>query len=194
MSLQRYGRAAALAIALSLLPLAAVAEGGAAGDSAAIAEPMVLSEQQLTRFFDAADALRALGEEAEGPRYDRTNPQAFAKSMQLSEQAQAILKKNGFADPAAFQRVGFNAAMAYSVLQRGGQAKVDADVANARAAQAKAMAEISKHLSPEQVRAMGAQAEQGMAMVGRMQDVPPQNVELMKQFAPRMQALERQAE
>lgn len=187
-------RASALALALTLLPLAASGQTAAAPPGAAVTAPMVLTTQQLTRFFDAADALRKLGTAADAPRYDQTNPQAFAKGLQLSAQAQEILTTHGFADPAAFQRVGFNAAMAYSVLQRGGQAKVDADLEHARAAQARAMAEIGKHLSPEQVKAMGAQAQQGMAQVATMQRVPPENVELMKAFAPRMQALEGTAE
>jgi hypothetical protein len=185
---------AAFAVSLAVVPAAVRAEQGNAAAAAAAQQaamqPMPLTDAQLQGFFDAVDELKKLGElESVKPGARKGEAQAFAQGLRVSGASQAVLKANGFADVAQFQRVGYNAALAYGVLEQGGKEAVAAKMAKAKAQQAQALDKLRQHMSPEQIQAMAGQMQGAMAMAESIQDVPPQNVELMKKYADRMEAL-----
>jgi hypothetical protein len=157
---------------------------------AAVSQPMILTDAQVKGFLDAMDELRDLGAAARtGPAADPSRPEVFARALQLADASPSVLKKHGFADTAEFQRVAYNAAMAYGALQRGGAAGMRQDLDRARANQARAMERMQQHLTPEQQQAIAARMKAGMASASAMREVPQQNVELMKRYQDRMAAL-----
>ena len=155
----------------------------------AVAQPVTLTEAQVKGFFDAMDALRAMGASKRTTKAELSKPEAFATALQVSGEGKSILVKNGFADVREFQRVGYNVAMAYGVLQRGGVAPTAKKLEKSKAQQAKVMEKLRAHLSPEQLKQLSAQMDGAMKMAETMQDVPPENVELLKQYRARVRAL-----
>lgn len=157
---------------------------GAAGE---YTQPMTLTDAKLGGFFDAMDEFRALGNKTAGG--DPSRPEAFARALGVSNESDAILRKHGFADLGEFQRVAYNASMAYGVLEKGGKEAVRKKLEAAKADQARAMEKMRAQLSPEQMMMISGQMEAGMAMAGKMQDVPDENLELMKKYRERMAKL-----
>jgi len=155
----------------------------------AISKPMTLEESQLQGFLAAVTDLKALGTEAGGWQANMGRPEALMRGLQLSSAAQAVLQKHGIQDVTEFQRIGYNAAMAYGVLQNGGKASMAKDLAKAKAEQAKALEQMRQHLSPEQLKALESQMNAGMAMAGSLQDVPEANLELVKKYRTQMDSL-----
>src|SRR5262245_35152811 len=172
------------------MPPGATGAGAAGVGAAAVNKPMVLTDSQVQSFFAAADDLQGLGGEASA--FSKTNPSqpmAYAKGMQFSSEALAILNKHGFKDGADFQRVAYNAAMAYGVVEQGGKEALNKELDAGAQQQQEAMEQMRKHLSPEQMKMMQGQMGAGMAMAGSMRDVPDQNVELMTKYRAQMEAL-----
>jgi len=152
-----------------------------------ITKPLVLTEAQVKGFLDAIDALRLTGSDtSKRLGADPSKPAAFAAGMQLTAETQAILKSNGFADVTEFQRVGYNAALAYGVLKEGGKEAVAKKMAKAKAEQAKAMEQMRQQLGDEQAKVLSAQMGAGFAMAESLQDVPEENVALVTKYADRM--------
>lgn len=163
----------------------------AGGMPAATFKPSLLSEEKLKGFFSAVEEYRALEGKSAALPAAPSQPEAFARGMQFSGEAQEILTRNGFSDPAEFQSVAFNAAMAYGVLKQGGTAAVAAKMAEAKANQEKAIAQLEQQLGPEQARALAAQMAGGLAVAESMQDVPEENVTLIERYREQMEALDR---
>jgi len=158
-------------------------------DSAAL-RPMPLTDAQLKGFFDAMDELKKLGKiESSKGAPNPGLPDTFARSLRLSEDSTAILQKNGFKNAADFQSVAYNAALAYSVFRQGGKDALAVKQAQAKAQQVQALEKLGQHLSPEQVQMLAANLDKASAFAQALQDVPPQNVELIKPYTDRMKAL-----
>ncbi|HYD46883.1 MAG TPA: hypothetical protein VEB21_00980 [Terriglobales bacterium] len=158
--------------------------------AAPIMQPMVLTESKLDGFFAAVEDLQKLSEKTGAvSRLNPNNPTAFGAALSASGETGSIIQKHGFADVTEFQRVGFNAALANAVLDKGGKDAVDAEIAKAKAEQAKALDGMRAQLNPEQLKMMEAQMASGMAISSAMQDVPPGNVELIKKYSAKMKSL-----
>lgn len=156
----------------------------------AFTKPMDLTEEQVKGFLAAMDELKAQGDDAaefSATKPDR--PEAFARGMRFSAESDAIIKKHGFADAGQFQRVAYNAAMAYHVLESGGKDAMRKKMDAAEAKRAEAMEKLRQHLTPEQVEMMEAQLATGLAVGRSMANVPDQNLELVKKYRARMDAL-----
>ena len=187
-------RHAALLLASSLALTAGAALGQSAPPAAMQAgtatdymEPMTLTDAKVGAFFAAVEEYRALGDKTAAA--DPSRPEAFARALGASKDSEGILKKHGFADVGEFQRVAYNAAMAYGVLQKGGKEAVKERLDEAKTDQARAMEKMAQQLSPEQMKMVASQMEAGLAMAGKMQDVPEENLELMKKYRERMAKL-----
>lgn len=155
-----------------------------------ITKPVELTDGQVSGFFAAMGDLEALGADAAGSTGPNpSKPEAFAAGLRVSGESMAILQKHGFTDTTDFQRVGYNVAMAYSVLEQGGKAAMDAELEKAEADQAKALAKMKEHLTPEQYKVMEQQLGQAMGTAKTMHDVPESNVELMKKYSEQMENL-----
>lgn len=179
---------------VSLLSLAPWPAAGQApvpsGADAAVAQPMPLTDAQVKGFLDATDELRKLGDAVESRLgADPSRPAAFAEAIRTNSNAMEILQRHGFDDPVQFSRVGWNSAMAYSVLEQGGPEALEKKMAASRAKQAQALAQMRQHMPPEQVAALEAQMTQGVAMAERLQDVPPGNVEVVARYRDRIAKL-----
>ncbi len=177
----------ALTLLTAAVPAARAYEEPPAGD--AFMRPMTLTDAKLRAFFDAVDELGALASDAAAGSVAPTRPEAFAQALHVSGASTAILEKHGFQDATEFQRVGYNAALAYGVLKDGGKEAVAKKMAAAEAQQAAAMAKMREQLPPEQAAMIEAQAKAGMAMARGMRDVPDENLELMKKYRDRMARL-----
>jgi hypothetical protein len=153
-----------------------------------VQEKMDLTDAQVKGFFDAADELRAAGVTAAGNK-EAGNPAQFARAFATSEQAVAIIKKHGFKDPTEFQRVGFNAAMAYGVVKQGGREAVNERIEKAQARQQETLERLKAQLKPEQYELLEAQISSSLKTAKTMQDVPEGNLELMKKYQGRMENL-----
>ncbi len=151
-------------------------------------KPTVLTEQQLTGFFAAVDELKQTGQA--GAPAQPGQAEAFARALQVSGASTAILEKNGFSSVEDFQRVAYNAALAYGVLKEGGTEAVARKMAQSKAQQAQALDKMRQHMSEQQVQALAAQMNSAMGLAASLQDVPPQNVTLIEKYADRMRALE----
>jgi hypothetical protein len=154
-------------------------------------QPMTLSDAQVTGFFGAVEDLQAYSEknQAGWKAADPSKPMAVAGAMQVSAETTAIVQKHGFKNHTEFQRVAYNASMAYAVLKEGGKEAMQKKLAAANAEQEKAMAQLRERLGPEQAAALTAQMQQAMKTAGAMQDVPEANIELMKKYSDRMAKL-----
>ncbi len=153
-----------------------------------VQEKMDLTDAQVKGFFDAADELRAAGASAAGSK-QAGSPTQFAKAFATSEEAVAIIKKHGFKDTTEFQRVGFNAAMAYGVLKQGGKEAANARIEKAQARQKETLDRLKAQLKPEQYKLLEAQISSSLKTAKSMQDVPEGNVEVMKKYQDRMENL-----
>jgi hypothetical protein len=155
-----------------------------------IAKPMVLTDAQVNGFLGAVEDFDAMEKKSgDRPKRDPSTPADFTRNLADSAEAQAILTKHGFSDPLEFQRVAYNAAMAYGVLEQGGKKVVQQKLSDAKSKQAKAMEQMKQHLSPEQLKAMQGQMNAGMAIADSMGDVPDENLTLMEKYRDRMAKL-----
>jgi hypothetical protein len=167
-----------------------MAAPGAQAAAQAFLQPMDLTDDKMRGFLDAMDELRGLGDAASAfTAANPSRPEAFVKGMSFSGQAGDIIRNHGFSDPAEFQRVAYNAAMAYSVLQNGGKDALARKMGEAEAKRAEAMAKLSQHLSPEQLAMMEAQIDAGMKAAGSLTQVSDQNLELVKKYRERMEKM-----
>jgi len=164
----------------------ALAQPAAAPAGSQMTQPMTLTDAQLKGFFDVMDELRAKGQ-ATGTNVNQ--PSAFAQGLQLSQESQAALQSHGFTSPAEFQRVAYNAALAYGVLNQGGKEAVRRKVAAAKAEQQQAMDKMRQQLPPDQLKMLTAQMAQGLAAAEAMENVPDQNLMLMQKYRDRMTKL-----
>jgi hypothetical protein len=166
---------------------------GATAVDPAVTKPMTLTEAQLNSFFAAMDDFDALSKQtAKSSKADPSKPAEFAGALATSAEAQEILRKHGFSDPVEFQRIAYNAAMAYGVLEQGGKQALQEKLNRAKAQHEKAMQQMKQHLSPEQLEAMQGHMSAGMAMVGSMSEVPEENLVLMEKYRDRMEKLVKQ--
>ena len=183
-------------IARWLSAIAAVAWLGSSGSALALAQgkdltPEVeqeldLTDAQVKAFLAATDELRKAGEyTGKSP----ANPKSFALGLPASQEALAIVKKNGFKDISEFQRVGYNAAMAYNVARRGGKDAVKANIGKSEAQQKATLDKIRPQVKPEEFELLESQAAKSLQATKAMQDVPDRNVELMKKYGDRMAKL-----
>jgi hypothetical protein len=160
----------------------------AATGTADYTQPMVLSEAQVQGFVAAMKDFQVLDAKSSSWRMSG-KPTSFVQGMQFSAETKAILARHGFTDEEQFKRVAYNTAMAHGVLKQGGKDKVKKDLDRAAQQQAKAMEQLKQHLSPEQLKAMQGQAAAGMAMAGSMNDVPEENLTLVKKYDAEIDAL-----
>jgi len=151
-----------------------------------VEEKMDLTDAQVKGFLDASDELRKVGETANKGNKSAGDAKQLAKGLATNEEALAIIKKNGFKDITEFQRVGYNAAMAYNVVRQGGKDAVKARLDNAEAQQKVTLERLRAQLKPEQFALLQAQAAKSLQTARAMQDVPEGNVELMKKYGHRM--------
>lgn len=155
----------------------------------AVTEQVTLTEPKLKDFLEAYKALKAKspagkfgGNPADAP--------SFARSIKVSGQdAQKILLKYKFKDPAEFQKVGYSAALAYSVLQQGGKRMVNDRIDAARLEQEKTIEEARKTFSPEQIKSLEAALTASLQLPPHIQDVPDANVELITKYKDTMAKL-----
>lgn len=179
---------------LRLLSLVLVAAAFAQADapparpSSAVTQTMTLSDAQVQSFLDALDELRALGDASAG-RADASRPAAFAEALHVSGASRAILDKHGFADVTQFQRVAYNASMAYGVLKRGGKQAVRGDLDEASAQQEVALEKMKQHMSPDQIALLRNQMAGALKTAETTQDVPEQNLEAVRRHRDRFAAL-----
>lgn len=185
--MMRQARVWLLGLTVTLGSVTAWGQGDAT--QAAIMKPMPLSEAKLQSFLATVTELKGLGQEAEGWQAGMGKPEAMLRGLQLSSAAQGVLQKHGFSDITEFQRVGYNAAMAYAVLQNGGKEALAKNVDKAKAEQAKALEKMRQHLGPEQLKMLEGQMNAGMAMAGSMQDVPEANLTLIEKYREQMDGL-----
>jgi hypothetical protein len=109
-----------------------------------IAQPMTLTEAQVTGFFGAVEDLQAYTEKNQSgwKAVDPSKPMAMAGAMQVSADTTAIVQKHGFKNHTEFQHVAYNASMAYTVLQEGGKEAMQKKMDEANAEQERVMAEM----------------------------------------------------
>jgi hypothetical protein len=163
---------------------------GAGAAARAFMQPMDLTDDKLKGFLDAMDELKTLGDKASAlSATNPTRPQAFAGGMHFSTASTDIIKKHGFTDPAEFQRVAYNAALAYNVLQSGGKEAMKKKMDEADAKRAEAIEKLRQHLTPEQLEMLKTQINSGLAVGRSMANVSDQNLELVKKYGTRMDAL-----
>jgi hypothetical protein len=177
------------------LPASQGTAGGAGLDPATRKnlEPIQLSDSQVKGFFDAADELSAIGKKwGEASQAGSANPQELATAMQATDTTLEILGKHGFKNVNDFQRVAYNVAMAYSVLEQGGTEAVQKRFAEAKAEREKAIAQLRERMPPDQVQMLEQQLSQMEEMAGMMKDVPAANVELMRKYQSRMKKLQQE--
>jgi hypothetical protein len=149
-----------------------------------------LTEGQVQSYLTSMKELRALGQKAGAlSKINPSQAESFGTGVQLSSEAQAVLTKNGFSDPAEFQSVAFNAAMAYGVLKEGGKEAVKRKLDQADAQQTEVLAKMRQHLKPEQAAAMEAQLKQSSKMAASMRDVPDANLALMTKYRSQMEEM-----
>lgn len=155
-----------------------------------VAQPMTLTEDQVTGFMSAVEDLQTMADKKSGWKgADPSKPMAMAGALQVSDETNAILQKHGFQSSLDFQRVAYNASMAYAVLKEGGKEAMQKKIDGAKAEQEKAMEQMRARLSPEQAKMLSAQLEGAMKAAGSMNDVPDGNIELMKKYSDRMAKL-----
>ena len=156
-----------------------------------ITQPLTLSEAQVTEFFAAVEDLQAYSDrkQAGWKGADPSKPMAMAGAMQVSQETTAIVQKHGFKNHTEFQRVAYNASMAYAVLQEGGKEAMQKKMDQANAEQEKAMEQLRARLSPEQAEMLAAQMKTAMQAAAGMTAVPEANIELMKKYSDRMAKL-----
>lgn len=155
-----------------------------------VQQTMELTDAQVKGFFDASDALRAAGNAAAaGNDATSGSPAQIAKGLALNEQSLAIIKKYGFKDATEFQQVGYNAAIAYGVLQQGGKEAVKAKLDKAEAQQKATMEKLRAQVGEEQFKLFQKHASQALSTARTMQDVPDGNIVIMKKYEERMKNL-----
>jgi hypothetical protein len=178
-------------IARWLSVIAAVAWLGSSGSALAqetglapeVEQKLDLTDAQVKAFLAATDLLRKAG--GKSPAHANQ----FAKDLPTSQKALAIIEKNGFKDITEFQRVGYNAAMAYNVVQEGGKEAVKASLDKFEAQQKTSLEKLRVQVKPDQFALLEAQAAKSLQARRAMQDVPDRNIELMKKYGDRMAKL-----
>jgi hypothetical protein len=154
-------------------------------------EPIPLSESQVKGFFDAADELSSMGKKwEEASQAGAASAQDLAAATEVGNTMLEIVRKHGFKDAGDFQRVAYNVAMAYAVLEQGGAEAVQKRFEEAKVEREKAMAQLRERMPPDQVQMLEKQLSQMEEMAGMMKDVPPANVELMRKYESRMKKLQ----
>lgn len=155
-----------------------------------VMKPMTLTAAQVDGFFAAVGELRAFGDKKSAWKgADPSKPMAMAQALQVSDETTAILSKHGFANHTEFQRVAYNASMAYAVLKEGGKETMRKKLDASKAEQERAMAKLKDRLTPEQLAMLSGKLNDALQALSIMQDVPDQNVVLMKKYRDRMAKL-----
>jgi hypothetical protein len=152
----------------------------------AYTKPMPLTDEKVKGFLDAVDEIKALG--PEGQKFSPTNP-SLVKTMQFSDKTTAIIKKHGFADAIDFQHVAYNAASAYYVVKNGGREAIKKKLAASDVKRTEAMEKLKTHLTPEQLKMLETQMGAGTAAMHALAEQPDANLELIKKYSARMEAL-----
>jgi hypothetical protein len=192
----QFGSVALTAWSLTLMPFApAVMAQATPAAPAAPAVPTVaslpalkkLSEDELTRLLAAVKELRALDAQEPWSKVRSGTAGNFSKGPVVSAAVGEILRKNGFKDEAEFRSVGYNAALAYSVVKEGGKEGVAKRLKSADEQQARAMEQIAKKLPPDQVEKLKAQLASTMATQRALRDVPDDNVTLVGKYRSQME-------
>jgi len=154
------------------------------GLSPKVMEPMILTDDQVKNFFDAAEEMRAKADEAKAA--DPSGKPAAAKGAEMSAEHLAIITKHGFKDATEFQQVGYNIGMARSVLQQGGKEEVKKRLDKAQAEQAKTVDKVRGQLSPEQLKTLQSQGAAAIGRAREMESIPDSNLEIVKKYESRM--------
>ena len=184
-------------IARWLSAIAAVAWLGSSGSALAqgkdlapeVEQKLDLTDAQVKGLLDATDELRKAGEYSKDGGKSPGNPTQFVKGLPTSQKALPIIEKNGFKDITEFQRVGYNAAIAYNVMRQGGKEAIKARLEKSEAQRKATVEKLRVQLEPEQFALLEAQAAKSLQAQRAMQDVPERNVELMKKYGDRMAKL-----
>lgn len=154
-------------------PQPAEQHGGARGQGArapGLPPVVALTEADITGFLGAAPELNRLGVKA------GKDPAGQMGKLAASSEASAIIERHGFT-PQRFQQVAYSIGISMAALDT---QKSDKDAAAARADQERALAQMKKQLPPEQYELMKAQLEAAMAAAAKLENQPPQNLELVR--------------
>ncbi|HYD48971.1 MAG TPA: hypothetical protein VEB21_11515 [Terriglobales bacterium] len=159
-----------------------------AGLDPKVIEPITLTEPKLKSFFDAYNQIQAKNKTALAAT-DPGNPAAFARGLKFSGDTEKILLKNGFKTLTEFQQVGYNAAMAYSILKEGGKEAVQRRINDSKDRQAQELDKMKSHLTPEQLKALEGQLNASLGVMANVEKVPEGNIELIKKHEAKMAKL-----
>ena len=95
----------------------------------------------------------------------------------------------GFADVADFQSVAFNASAAYYVVKNGGKEGIKKKLAESDAKRAEAIAGLKARLTADQLKVLETQIAVGTATMHSLTEQPDANLELIKKYSDKMEAL-----
>ena len=154
------------------------------GLSPEVEEPMELTDAQVKGFFDAADEMRATRKDG-----DQADPKGY-QALGTTKENLAIIQKHGFKDTTEFQRVGYNAALAYNVLQQGGKDAIKARVEKNRQQQRDSLEKLRPKVTKEQFKELEKQVATATSMAKPLLAVPDGNIEIMKKYSDRMKHTE----
>jgi hypothetical protein len=107
----------------------------------------------------------------------------------MSNESQAIIQKHGFKDATEFQRVGYNAALAYSVVRQGGKDAVNTRLDRAETRQKESLDRLRAQLTPDQYKLLEGQVAGALSTARALRNVPDGNIEIMKKYQGRMEKL-----
>lgn len=141
----------------------------------ALPEPVKLTEKTVKNFIAAAKELSKMGDEI---TLSDSDARDFWKGLSLSKEANEVLDDHGF-KPVEFQRVGFSIGLAMAAEEMAQNSE--------EIEEAKKNLEAMKGKLPEaQYNAMKKQMLGAMEM---FEDVPEENVELVKKYKDEFDAL-----
>ena len=145
---------------------------------------VLLSEQDVTGFIEAATELRRLGIETDLATRSRAKP-GLPEALATNAKAQGILERNGFSTE-RFSQVASSIGLAMAAL---GTKEKPGSLDKARAGQAEAMARMKQQLSPAQYEMMRKQMEMASGALESLERQPAQNLELVAKHRDALNAI-----
>ena len=148
---------------------------------AAVAKPqqlpdlVKLSEKDIKGFIAASEKLRKLGLDEEAETPEEA--ESMAQALSVNKDALVIIKEHGFT-PERFQSVAYSIGMALAADEI---KKTPEEIEAMRAQQEQGLAQMKAQVPPEQYEQMKQQLEIANQMADQLQKLPPGNVELVRQ-------------
>lgn len=151
---------------------------------ATIPEPVQLAAADVEHFIAAAGEMKALGVDLDKNRADNSSDlTATMTAWQSNSEVMAILRKHEF-DLQRFHRVTYSIMMAVAADEMGKQ--------GGEMEKAKAQLDAMKsQMSPEMFETMKKSQEQAMGMSKQVMNQPAGNVELVRRYRERIDAIGR---